>query len=202
MPKTIETTIYRLSELPIKLQNNIINEEQQMFHETMDFSYDIEAFCNYLRETTPFVVFADQVHFSLSYSQSDGASFTGEINGSKLNPILDQAFNQSEKAFLLSYLEDIDLRIIRLSSMCTHERSVQLTWNCYYCKFLNERLEKSFNYLLSILIYKLDELRIKLCRELEQNLYNIIEYNTNEERIKEHLADCWYSEKGQFTQCD
>ena len=110
------------------------------------------------------------IYFSGFGSQGDGACFTGSYIGNVITP----------KWVKLAIEEgDLHIDVATTGSRYQHEKSVVISWEC------STEIEDA----VLKLVQKLDVRRIKLCRDLYNNLEALYTYYTSDEQVWDWVVD-------------
>lgn len=182
MSKEVLKTIYSFEEVKEKAieQNRYINVEHEWYDGT------IEDWENRLSE----IGFCNaKIYFSGFACQGDGACFDCESYNFDLQEILNNLdFSKEEKEKIYNLSPLFNLSIEKHDGRYCHEMTRYV--DVYY--FGDEK----YTELMTSFERKLEDLRIKLCREIYDNLrdefYSLIE----DDCVAETLSDYWFNEDG------
>lgn len=165
MPRTIETTVYKFDELSEDAKQVAIDEYRDgVMYEDLEIFMNDELYN--LFDKYKIEDMGTTVRYSLSYSQGDGASFTGDIEWRGYRATIET--NQ----WGVYYQHNKSVHVTEMSSIKTDKDAS------------------------SKMIEKLQAIVETIGQELEEFGYGEIEYADSDENIIEQLSDCEFKEDG------
>lgn len=165
---------YKFNELPKEVQEELIQENAEHNSEFFgdfidDFWYD--SFIKECEENG-FEVEQDNIYWSGFYSQGDGAVFTGYIYIKKFCEKQDLEIPDN-------VTEDDCVEICRNTSHYMHENTAYISYNEYDSDYeLDDNI-----------LDKMEDIRLELCHDFYDKIYNYHDKVTSEEYIKSYLID-------------
>ena len=182
MPVVKQVTYYSFSELSEQAQQRVIDKVREWDDL---FLSDEECIIEYFKERHPHIHNMD-IRYSGFWSQGDGASFTGWIDGDwAINNLLIEQVNKS----FGSLLRDLNCTFDRGDSRYCHENTVSthledVTWADHIEQ--NDRLRDSMlEQYYEEIVDVIEQYRLDLCHTLYRELEQGYERCHSDENIKE-----------------
>lgn len=150
----------------------------------LDFEGFIENYKTYANDKYGFTDV--DWRYSLSYSQGDGASFTGGVDIEKFLRLrgLTKKYGELLKRFKDGDL-NVEFKLISNDSHYVHEKSVDVEFNFdMYSDKLS--FDKYYNMAYE-LTEDIDKVRLQLCKQFEEDGYKHVEYEQSDEQITESI---------------
>jgi hypothetical protein len=198
--KTVKIDLYKFEELSEKVQNKLIEKEQEKFNEDGWITReDLREYFTY--ELSELGYPTENIEYSLSCCQGDGMAFYGAIDRDKLIEIRDRLFKDSNsKVKRLS--KDFMYNNVRFSIGRTSYGNRYSHYNTMQVEFeVDTDSDVIYDLLAELREAILEDIR-DVSKRLEQGGYSIIE-GYDEEYFKEDLLnrDDWYTMDGEVM-CD
>lgn len=190
--RTVKTDVYLFNELNKDVQEKLIKEKRNSdnIYDLMYFDDLIYDFINQIEKRYKFTIEFDKVAYDLGYQ--NGACFTIKFDDTEINNLLELfniKFKHNLKDLFISHT-NIYIDYSLHSYRNPHKNSVHA--NCelfllddYHKEYIN--INNYFEKIADELENKIENLKNKICYELEDILYNAYEYYLSDEFLREYL---------------
>ena len=172
--RVLEINAYQFSELNDKAKEKVLERYRHMNVQDDWYEWTKENWVEKLKENG---FFETKIEFSGFHSQGDGASFTGEIDISKMLETFPE-FKSLE-------MDKINLGIRDLNSRYVHEHTKRV------CGEYDEwETPTEANILFESFKETIEQFRHDLCQDIYSDLQKEYEYLTSDESVIEGLSQC------------
>lgn len=181
---TKEYKVFKFEELAPDVQEKVIQKQREWTYENMDLDFfkedaerriENEGFENV------------KVYFDLSYSQGSGLCFEGSLNWDKFLQRNPHHYSEFKKG--LKFLKELYISVcIKHSGNYYHSNSVSINVDIGdFPDNITEKQSKRIEELQEQIERVITDLKDELCKELEKQGYDEIEYQTSEQNVKEMI---------------
>lgn len=169
-PEMPEKTVFTFDELDERAKDRV---RSKVYENLFLDSYEEDA-----KRQIEEAGFTDaEFNYSLSSSQGDGVSFTGNVDV----PLFRRIHGLEQKYLHLYNVLNVNLR--RTSSHYVHSGSVETEYELTDTP--EGMTEEDAEKLAQEFVTEVDSIRVDLCKKLEKQGYEEIEYQTSDEAIRE-----------------
>lgn len=190
--RTAKTDVYLFNELNKDVQEKLIKKERNSdnIYNLMDFDYLIYDFINQIEKRYKFKIEFKKVAYGFGYQ--NGVCFTIKFDDTEVNNLL-ELFNiklkHNLKDLFISHTNIyIDYSLYGYRN--TNKNSVHANCELYLLDDYNKEYININNYFKKIadeLENKIEDLKNKICDELEDILYDAYKYYFSDEFLREYL---------------
>jgi hypothetical protein len=183
--KTIEIKLYKFEELSKEAQQTAIEKHRDSNNEFSDRADFISEDCNEQIKNAGFE--NPKVIFSLNYCQGDGLSFSAD-SYNKLEELFIKHLGKGKEKTAKLLVENCEIKITSNNGHhCYASKSdIDLSLDAYGSSINvtdTDRIDK----VVGAVLEDLEDIYMNLCKELEKNGYEHIEYENSDEFIKEEI---------------
>jgi len=175
--KTTTVNLYEFSELTEEVQKKLIKR----FKENIDINFEMDLFQDDCVEQITEAGFTNpKIRYSLSYSQGDGLSFSAD-NYTKLKELFIQVLGVNKEKTIELLLKHYWIQI-KSEGRCCFASKTDIEFTLDYGKDF-ENIEKVYENVQE----KLQDIYLTLCKSLEKQGYQNIDYYYSDEYVIESL---------------